>query len=88
MYFILNFIFSSKKVAFSQETVDNENLNRKKSKCCCIFEKQRLFGESSSEDEADDDCPDHCHGRKQFHKKSSHHHGKHDPNCENDKINN
>ncbi|KAH9387632.1 hypothetical protein TYRP_008823 [Tyrophagus putrescentiae] len=60
---------NDRKVKFAQNTVDNENMNRKKSKCCCIFEKQRLFGESSSEDEDDGDCPDHCHGRKKYHKK-------------------
>ncbi|KAG5889640.1 hypothetical protein JTB14_028919 [Gonioctena quinquepunctata] len=35
-------------------------MNKKKSKCCCIFNKPREFGESSSED-SDDEC-DHCHG--------------------------
>ena len=48
-----------KKVAFSADTVDNENLNKKKSKCCCIYEKPREFGESSSE--SDDEC-EHCKG--------------------------
>ena len=38
-------------MSFTEETVDNENMDKKKSKCCCIFEKQKLFGESSSEDE-------------------------------------
>ncbi|XP_077868664.1 E3 ubiquitin-protein ligase PPP1R11-like [Saccoglossus kowalevskii] len=46
----------------SEGTVDNENMNKKKSKCCCIYEKPRMFGESSSEDE-DDDC-EHCHGHR------------------------
>ncbi|XP_054709908.1 E3 ubiquitin-protein ligase PPP1R11-like [Uloborus diversus] len=48
-----------KKVAFSPDTVDNENMNKKKSKCCCIYEKPREFGESSSE--SDDEC-EHCKG--------------------------
>lgn len=56
---------------FSEETIDNENLDKKKSKCCCIYEKPKLFGESSSEDDDPDQCPDHCHGSKRFHKKAS-----------------
>ncbi|XP_023012351.1 E3 ubiquitin-protein ligase PPP1R11 [Leptinotarsa decemlineata] len=51
---------TDRKVQWSTETVDNENMNKKKSKCCCIFNKPRSFGESSSED-SDDEC-DHCHG--------------------------
>ncbi|XP_018568631.1 protein phosphatase 1 regulatory subunit 11 isoform X2 [Anoplophora glabripennis] len=51
---------TDRKVQWSTETVDNEHLNKKKSKCCCIFEKPRKFGESSS-DESEDEC-DHCHG--------------------------
>ncbi|XP_050465388.1 E3 ubiquitin-protein ligase PPP1R11 [Cataglyphis hispanica] len=58
---------STKKVQWTQGTVDNENLNKKKSKCCCIYEKPKTFGESSSED-SDDEC-EHCHGHKDAHKK-------------------
>ncbi|EFN82980.1 Uncharacterized protein C7orf10-like protein [Harpegnathos saltator] len=58
---------SNKKVQWSQGTVDNEHLNKKKSKCCCIYEKPKTFGESSSED-SDDEC-EHCHGHKDAHKK-------------------
>jgi len=50
---------STKKVVWSEETVDNEHLNRKKSKCCCIYRKPHKFDESSSESE--DEC-DNCHG--------------------------
>lgn len=60
---------SNKKVQWTQGTVDNEHLNKKKSKCCCIYEKPRNFGESSSED-SDDEC-EHCHGHKDAHKKPS-----------------
>nr|CAG4651811.1 EOG090X05UC [Triops cancriformis] len=43
---------TEKKVGWSTETVDNENLGRKKSKCCCIYKKPHKFDEvSSSEDE-------------------------------------
>ncbi|KAF8766581.1 E3 ubiquitin-protein ligase PPP1R11-like [Argiope bruennichi] len=58
-----------KKVAWSSDTVDNENMNKKKSKCCCIYEKPRMFGESSSESD-DDEC-EHCKGHieKKHHSK-------------------
>jgi len=49
-----------KKVVWSTETVDNEHLGRKKSKCCCVYVKKKAFGQSDSE-ESDDDC-DHCTG--------------------------
>lgn len=49
-----------KKVQWTTETVDNEHLGKKKSKCCCVFVKKRTFGESDSE-ESDQDC-DHCSG--------------------------
>ncbi|XP_043259017.1 E3 ubiquitin-protein ligase PPP1R11 [Colletes gigas] len=58
---------SNKKVQWTQGTVDNEHMNKKKSKCCCIYEKPRTFGESSSED-SDDEC-EHCHGHKDVHKR-------------------
>jgi len=48
-----------KRVAWTADTVDNENMDKKKSKCCCIYEKPKEFGESSSESE--DEC-EHCKG--------------------------
>ncbi|XP_069490929.1 E3 ubiquitin-protein ligase PPP1R11 [Ambystoma mexicanum] len=54
---------TDKKVEWSSDTVDNEHLGRRSSKCCCIYEKPRAFGESSteSEDEDDDGCGNaHC----------------------------
>ena len=38
--------------------VDNEGLGRKSSKRCCIFHKQRAFGESSTESSDDSDFSD------------------------------
>lgn len=62
---------TEKKVEWSSDTVDNEHLGRRSSKCCCIYEKPRQFGESSSESDGDDDdegCGSaHCilgHGRR------------------------
>lgn len=57
---------TAKKVAWSANTVDNENMNKKKSKCCCVFEKTRQFGESSSD--SDDEC-EHCRGHVELKKK-------------------
>lgn len=53
---------NDRKVQWTTETVDNEHMNKKKSKCCCQYQKPRMFGESSSEDE-DDDC-NSCSGHK------------------------
>ena len=50
-----------RKVQWTSETVDNEHLGRKKSKCCCVFVKKRPFGQSDSEDSDEGDC-DHCSG--------------------------
>lgn len=62
---------TEKKVEWSSDTVDNEHLGRRSSKCCCIYEKPKQFGESSSESEGEDDdegCGSaHCimgHGRR------------------------
>lgn len=42
-------------------------MDKKKSKCCCVYVKPRVFGESSSESE--DEC-DHCTGHVEMKKKS------------------
>ncbi|XP_068621218.1 uncharacterized protein [Battus philenor] len=61
---------SRKKVVWTEDTVDNENMNKKKSKCCCIYEKPRSFDESDSES-SDDEC-EHCFGHVE-HKWHKHH---------------
>ncbi|KAJ2682007.1 hypothetical protein IWW39_006164 [Coemansia spiralis] len=38
------------RVQWAEDTVDNEHLNRKKSKVCCIFRRQRQFDESDSDE--------------------------------------
>lgn len=48
------------QVTWTSETIDNEFLNRKSSKRCCIFKKKREWDESSSESESDG-------GKKQSH---------------------
>ncbi|XP_038210560.1 succinate--hydroxymethylglutarate CoA-transferase-like [Zerene cesonia] len=55
-----------KKVVWTEDTVDNEHMNKKKSKCCCIYEKPRRFDESDSE--SDDEC-EHCFGHVEKRKK-------------------
>nr|ACO11569.1 phosphatase 1 regulatory subunit 11 [Caligus rogercresseyi] len=47
-----------KKVNWEEGTVDNEELGRKKSKCCCVYKKPRAFGESSSSEDEDESCKD------------------------------
>lgn len=42
------------KVSWTDDTVDNEKLNKKSSKRCCIYHKTKKFGESDS-DESDSD---------------------------------
>ena len=45
------------RVRWAEGTVDNEDLNRKKSKCCCIFHKPHNPDDlSGDESEADDDA--------------------------------
>lgn len=48
-----------KKVSWKEGTVDNEFMNKKSSKKCCIFHKEKPFDEDDSD--AEGDC-DHDHG--------------------------
>eukprot|EP01035_Chromulina_nebulosa_P018100 gene18100-23751_t len=43
-----------KSIQWSKTVVDNEFMNKKTSKKCCIFHKRKAFGESDS-DESDSD---------------------------------
>jgi len=43
-----------KAVSWGDDVVDNEHLNKKSSKKCCIFHKPRAFDESSSDSEDSD----------------------------------
>uniref|UniRef100_A0A672H6U8 E3 ubiquitin-protein ligase PPP1R11 n=1 Tax=Salarias fasciatus TaxID=181472 RepID=A0A672H6U8_SALFA len=80
---------TEKKVEWSSDTVDNEHLGRRSSKCCCVYEKPRQFGESSSESEGDEDdegCGSaHCilgHGRRGAGQRGGGgRHGRHGPAC-------
>ncbi|KAH7942717.1 E3 ubiquitin-protein ligase PPP1R11 [Rhipicephalus sanguineus] len=48
-------------VSWRNDTIDNENLNRMSSKCCCIYVKPTKFGEDSEENEEEGDC-ENCRG--------------------------
>lgn len=66
---------NDKKVGWSEDTVDNEGMDKKKSKCCCVYRKPMQFGESSSE--TDDEC-ENCFGHvevKKKHRLKKKHHG-------------
>lgn len=47
-----------KKVSWKEGTIDNEFMNKKSSKKCCIFHKEKPFDEDHSDDD-DDDVGDH-----------------------------
>ncbi|OII72696.1 uncharacterized protein cubi_01646 [Cryptosporidium ubiquitum] len=50
---------STNNVTWDESAIDNEMMNKKKSKKCCIFHKKRNFGESSSSDsDTDSDSDD------------------------------
>ncbi|CAI5445830.1 unnamed protein product [Caenorhabditis angaria] len=50
-----------KHVVWSTETVDNEGMGKKNSKCCCIYKKPKNWQDSSSD--SDSDCETgHCRG--------------------------
>jgi len=54
------------RVRWAADTVDNENLNRRKSKCCCIYTKKREWdnveGAVEEEEEWDECETGHCRG--------------------------
>ncbi|WRT66496.1 uncharacterized protein IL334_003455 [Kwoniella shivajii] len=58
------------RVVWSDETVDNEGMGKKKSKICCIYHKPKAFDESSDESscsssEDEDPSPrDRSHGQR------------------------
>lgn len=43
---------SRSQVRWTDDVVDNEHMNKKKSKICCIFHPQREFGECSSDSDS------------------------------------
>ena len=49
----------NRRVAWSANTVDNENCGRKSSKICCIYHKPKEFDESSSSSSDEDSEDEH-----------------------------
>lgn len=56
-----------KKVTWKEGTVDNEFLNRKSSKKCCIFHKDKPFDEDYSDDEDENKGHSNDHQRNHDH---------------------
>lgn len=49
-------------VRWTDDTIDNEHMGKKKSKKCCIYHKPRQFGDwSDTDSEGDNDHCHHCH---------------------------
>ncbi|KAK9100450.1 hypothetical protein Scep_023880 [Stephania cephalantha] len=70
---------AKKKVSWKEGTVDNEFLQRKSSKKCCIFHKQKPF----DEDDSDDD-DDHCHNHESGKSNKNASHGNCSGSCSKD----
>lgn len=56
-----------KKVSWKEGTINNEFMNKKSSKKCCIFHKEKPFDEDTS-----DDDDDHDHDKSNSDKRHSH----------------
>ena len=49
-------VINKKKVTWHESVIDNEHMNKRKSKKCCIFHKnQECYDTSSEEDTSDSD---------------------------------
>ncbi|WVQ80787.1 hypothetical protein IAT38_002892 [Cryptococcus sp. DSM 104549] len=51
-----------RKVVWSEGTVDNEGMGKKKSKICCIYHKPRPYDESSSDESSSDESDSDARG--------------------------
>uniref|UniRef100_A0A6V2LVF3 Protein phosphatase 1 regulatory subunit 11 n=1 Tax=Emiliania huxleyi TaxID=2903 RepID=A0A6V2LVF3_EMIHU len=49
-----------RRVRFAEDVVDNEDLGRKKSKCCCQYHRPKAFDESSDEEGDAGPCDRPC----------------------------
>ncbi|WVW84061.1 hypothetical protein I302_106089 [Kwoniella bestiolae CBS 10118] len=59
------------RVVWSDETVDNEGMGKKKSKICCIYHKPKAFDESSDESSCSSSDEDHSPRQSKSHRKSN-----------------
>jgi len=48
-----------RRVQWAADVIDNEHLNKKSSKICCVYHKPRAFGESSTESGSSDMSDDY-----------------------------
>lgn len=62
---VLKLKLPRKKVSWKEGTVDNEFMNKKSSKKCCIFHKEKPFDEDDSDGEGDCDHDHHHHHHHQ-----------------------
>ncbi|KAJ8661615.1 hypothetical protein O0I10_002422 [Lichtheimia ornata] len=71
-------------IQWDESVVDNEHMNKKKSKICCIYHRPRAVGESSDEEsssdssssssdssDSDNDHSDHCDHHHHHHRHQS-----------------
>ena len=59
-----------RRVRWAEDVVDNEEMSRKKSKCCCVFHRPRGLDESSGDEGEDEESrlpsvPCDVHGTEQ-----------------------
>ncbi|CAI2348938.1 unnamed protein product [Caenorhabditis sp. 36 PRJEB53466] len=60
-------------VVWATETVDNEGMGKKKSKCCCIYKKPKNWQDSDSDSGSDCETG-HCRGHVEQKKHPEHEH--------------
>ena len=60
---------TSRGVRFTDDTIDNENMNKKSSKCCCIYVKPKSGEETSSESSSSSDEDINAYERQKRRKK-------------------
>lgn len=72
---------SRRGITWDTGVVDNENMGKKSSKCCCIYNKPKAIGESSSESEDSDDDTNSYEKMKKKNKKRAHQHSHKDDHC-------
>ncbi|KAL0250424.1 hypothetical protein I308_102597 [Cryptococcus tetragattii IND107] len=73
---------TERRVVWTEETVDNEGLGKKKSKICCIYHKPRAFDESSSDESSSDESSSETDRRPSRGSKDHRHRLKGDSNVE------
>ena len=68
---------NEKKVHWTEDTVNNEGMGKKKSKICCIYHKPRLNPDDTSSDESCDSCDEkgkNAYERPNHYEKHKHNH--------------